>query len=212
MKRAYLSVLLAVVLPMFSVYAQGMRGGGSRGSEGRGSFSPSHGNVGGQFHSSRGNFGGNHFIGRGHGSGRGYFYGRGRRVVFFGGYGYGYPYYPYAYYYPNSGYYASDSGYSDMTPSDTYSAPVETSADQGTQDNAYTNQDAQSYYQLGYQWGGELKQYHGTVDQLVAYLKAYIVNASPAQQDAFRSGFIASTAANAATIYDGAMQQAGQHD
>src|SRR5205823_14449512 len=121
---------------------------------------------------------------------------------------YGVPYCPYPYYYPDSGYYATGPIYSDITPSDTYVPPVETSGYQGTQDN-YTSQDAQNYYQLGYQWGGELKQYHGTTDQLVGYLKAYIVSASSAQQDAFRSGFIASAAANAATTYDEAMQQAG---
>jgi polynucleotide 5'-kinase involved in rRNA processing len=53
-----------------------------------------------------------------------------------------------------------------------------------------------------------MKQYKLTVDQLVTYLKSYIVDATPAQQDAFRSGFIASAMPNAAETYDQAMQQA----
>src|SRR5579862_4177022 len=148
MKRAYLSILLAVVLPIFSVCAQGMRGGNSRGSGGRGSSSSSHHSSGGQSHSFRGGFSGNHFGRGGHDFHHGFFRGHGSRVVFFG-YGYGLPYYPYPYYYyPGSGYYDSGPVYPDVTYSDTYVPPVETSGYQGTQDN-YTSQDAQSYYQLG---------------------------------------------------------------
>ena len=47
-----------------------------------------------------------------------------------------------------------------------------------------------------------------TMNQLVVYLKAYIINSSPAQQDAFRSGFIASAVPNATAMFDQAMQQA----
>jgi hypothetical protein len=80
--------------------------------------------------------------------------------------------------------------------------------DNSSPTDTYTAQDAQGYYQVGDQWGTELKQYQLTMDQLVTYLKSYIVDASPAQQGAFRSGFIASAIPNAAATFDQAMQQA----
>jgi hypothetical protein len=72
----------------------------------------------------------------------------------------------------------------------------------------YENQDAQGYYQVGNQWGVELKQYQVTMDQLVTYLRAYIINSSPAQQSAFRSGFVASALPDATVMFDQAMQRA----
>jgi hypothetical protein len=87
---------------------------------------------------------------------------------------------------------------------------VDESADANAQVDTYTNQNAQGYYQVGYQWGVQLKQYHLTIDQLATYLKTYILPASPAQQAAFRSGFVSSAAADAAAVYDRAMQGAGQ--
>jgi len=57
-----------------------------------------------------------------------------------------------------------------------------------------------------------MKQYKLTMSQLVAYLQSYIVDASPAQQDAFRSGFIASAIPNGAAAFDQAMQQAVPQD
>ena len=129
-------------------------------------------------------------------------FGHGRGVVIFA---YGVPYY----YYPDYGYdgsapyYAPDSSY---VPD----SAVEYTSDPDTQTQQYTNQDADSYYQPGYQWGGEMKLYHVTMDQFVVYLKSYIVNSSPVQQAAFRSGFVAHFGADGQTIYDQAVQQALQ--
>jgi hypothetical protein len=53
-----------------------------------------------------------------------------------------------------------------------------------------------------------MKQYSLTTDQLVTYMKTYVANASPAQQEAFRSGFVASAIPNGTVIYDQAIQQA----
>ena len=227
MRRAYQGVLLAVVLPAISVYAQGMRGGGSRGFGGGGGrgVSVSHGYSGRGGTGSHSGFGGrgtfthgggfhgSHqgFQGRDYGHGSYYRHGYGGAVL---GYGYGYPYY-----YPNctSPYYCAPTyGYYTAPSDDTYAIQPDYSSDQppdasvedGSQTAAYTAQDAQGYYQVGDQWGAELKQYHVTMDQLVTYLKAYIVNASPAQQSAFRSGFIASVIPNAAATFDQAMQHA----
>jgi hypothetical protein len=87
------------------------------------------------------------------------------------------------------------------------SAP-EYPADPGTQMEQSTNPDTDSFYQPGYQWGGEMKLYHVTMDQFVTYLKAYILTASPVQQAAFRSGFVAHFGADGQGIYDQAVQQA----
>src|ERR1019366_510904 len=227
MRRAYQGVLLAVVLPAISVSAQGMRGGGSRGSEGAGGHGASvshrysgrggtgsHSGFGGRgTFTHGGGFHGSHqgFQGRDYGHGSYYRHGYGGAVL---GYGYGYPYY-----YPNctSPYYCAPTyGYYTAPSDDTYAIQPDYSSDQppdasvedGSQTAAYTAQDAQGYYQVGDQWGAELKQYHVTMDQLVTYLKAYIVNASPAQQSAVRSGFIASVIPNAAATFDQAMQHA----
>jgi hypothetical protein len=220
MKRAYLSMLLAVVLPAISVYAQGARGGGSRGSAGGHAASVSHGYSGPgrtgfhsgfsgrpAFHGFRGGYHG--YYGRGYG--RGYYYRRGYGGLVIG-YGYGSPYcYPY---YGSPYYCAPAYGYSAVPPDDTYdtdyvSGPMpDTAVVDSSQTAGYTAQDAQGYYQVGNQWGVEFKQYQVTMNQLVTYLKAYIINSSPAQQDAFRSGFIASALPNATVMFDQAMQQA----
>ncbi len=217
MKRGHLGVLLALVLPAISVYAQGERGGGGGGGHGA---AVSHGysghggtvlrsGVGGRAAFSRG--GGFHggyrgFYGRGYGHHYYYRYGRGGVVVV---YGYGFPYY-----YP---YYGGPS-YGDygIQPDDTYAVqpdypsypPPDSSDDNSSQTATYTTQDVQGYYQVGDQWGAGMKQYKLTMSQLVTYLQSYIVDASPAQQDAFRSGFIASAIPNGAAAFDQAMQQA----
>jgi hypothetical protein len=120
------------------------------------------------------------------------------------------------YYYPNYGYYnaAPYYGYYDSAPyyaTDYAPGPsTEYTPNPDTQTEQYANQGADSYYQPGYQWGGELKQYHVTMDQFVAYLKSYILSASPVQQAAFRSGFVAHFGADGQTLYDQAVQQAIQ--
>jgi len=224
MKRGYLGVLLALVLPAISVYAQGARGGEARGTEGGGGghvASVSHGYSGhgatvfrpsfgrGATVSHGGGFHGGYHGGYGRGYGRGYYYRRGRGGVLIA-YGYGLPYYAYPYYgAPAYGDYTTqpDDTYA-VQPDYPYDAPVATSDDDSSQTAAYTAQDAQGYYQVGDQWGTGMKQYKLTMNQLVTYLQSYIVDASPAQQDAFRSGFIASAIPNAAATFDQAMQQA----
>ena len=110
---------------------------------------------------------------------------------------YGVPYY----YYPDYGYYdlgpysSADSSMGYTTGTDTPTEP-------------YAGQDLDSFYQPGYQWGGELKLYHVTMDQFVAYVKSYILSASPVQQAAFRSGFVAHFGADGQAMYDQAVQQA----
>ena len=101
-------------------------------------------------------------------------------------------------------------------PDDTYAVrpdypsypPPDSSDDNSSQTATYAAQDVQGYYQVGDQWGAGMKQYKLTMNQLVTYLQSYIVDASPAQQDAFRSGFIASAIPNGAETFDQAMQQA----
>lgn len=130
-------------------------------------------------------------------------------MVILGGYGYPYCYPSYGYSgYP---YYTApytDSGDYGAVADDTYDEPANPPSADGAQVSTYTAQDAQGYYAVGDQWGAGMKQYKLNVDQLVTYLKSYIVDATPAQQDAFRSGFIASAMPNAAATYDQAMQQA----
>ena len=131
-------------------------------------------------------------------------FGRGRGIVVFA---YGVPYYwnP-----PDYGY--ADSGYNGPAPIQTMDAATDTSTeyttDPDTQTEEYSNQDTDAYYQPGYQWGGELKLFHVTMDQFVTYLKAYILSASPVQQAAFRSGFVAHFGPEGQALYDQAVQQA----
>lgn len=121
---------------------------------------------------------------------------------------YCYPGYGYADYgYPSDAYYEPAPVYA---ADDSADASTEYTTDPDTQTQEYSNQDADAYYQPGYQWGGELKLYHVTMDQFVAYLKSYILSASPVQQAAFRSGFVASFGPAGQGIYDQAVQQASQ--
>jgi hypothetical protein len=153
---------------------------GERGMGGRREFGP------------RGDFGGRHIDLHGRHFDHHFFHERG--VVIFA---YGVPYY----YYPDYGYY--DLGPYSAADSSTGYTPAS-----DTQTEQYANPDADSFYQPGYQWGGELKLYHVTMDQFVAYLKSYILGASPVQQAAFRSGFVAHFGAEGQAIYDQAAQQA----
>jgi hypothetical protein len=103
--------------------------------------------------------------------------------------------------------YSSDNGDSSAL----YGAPDSSAGyttDPDTQTGESTSQDTDSYYQPGYQWGGEMKLYHVTMDQFVTYVKSYILNASPVQQAAFRSGFVTQFGADGQAIYDQAVQQA----
>ena len=235
MKRAYLDIVLGVLLAGSSAYAQmGMRGGPTGGTMAGFSNRGFGGHVApASFH---GDFGmrASFPVQRNMGEPRGFGYpggvggkisgdrrmfpprgGFGDRRVFRGGlfehgcghghgvvvFAYGVPYF----YYPDYGYYDSASYYA-PGPSTEYTP------DPDTQTEQYANQDADSYYQPGYQWGGELKLYHVTMDQFVAYLKSYILSASPVQQAAFRTGFVAHFGADGQTLYDQAVQKASQQD
>ena len=154
----------------------------------------------------RGDFGDRHFDFHGRHFDHGFGHGRGTVVFVFG-----VPYYSYypGYSYPYSGYYDSapyEAPYYAPGPSTEYTSAPDTQTEQ------YANQGADSYYQPGNQWGGELKLYHVTMDQFVAYLKSYILTASPVQQAAFRSGFVAQFGSNGQTMYDQAVQQAIQQN
>jgi hypothetical protein len=107
---------------------------------------------------------------------------------------------PYCYY--------PDYGYYDSAACSTPDSSTEYTSNPDTQTEQSADQDTDSYYQPGYQWGGELKLYHVTMDQFTAYLKSYILGASPVQQAAFRSGFVAHFGVDGQTIYDQAVQQA----
>jgi hypothetical protein len=65
-----------------------------------------------------------------------------------------------------------------------------------------------AYYQPGYQWGVSLSQFTVTWDQLLDYLSAYVVNAPPVAQDAFRAGFIDGFGGSGPATFDHAFQVA----
>lgn len=77
-------------------------------------------------------------------------------------------------------------------------------------DYDYVSEDLQGYYQPGYEWGAQLRQYTISWDQLGPYLEQYVVPASLAAQDAFRRGFIEAFGGNAEALYDRAMKRASQ--
>jgi len=74
----------------------------------------------------------------------------------------------------------------------------------------YVNEETQTYYQPGYDWGAVIK--NNTVDwaDFIPYLQQYIVIASPVGKDAFRRGFIAGFGGSAEATYDYALRQACQ--
>jgi hypothetical protein len=238
MKQAYLRMVLGVILGIgSSAYAQ-MAGRGSNGGNGAGAphggfveHAPPasfHGNPGPRvnggpisrnvgegrvfMHQPPGGDGRRGFPQRnGFGDGRvfrgglfGNGFGHGRGVVVFA-YGVPYYWYPPDYGYANSGYYSAAPVYTTDESSDT---SMEYTTDPDTQTEEYSNQDTDAYYQPGYQWGGELKLFHVTMDQFVTYLKSYILSASPVQQAAFRSGFVAHFGPEGQALYDQAVQEA----
>lgn len=237
MKRAFLNVVLGLVLSGSMAYAQaGMRGGSSRGTETgsrngggfneRAAPAPFHGNSGMRgsvsFQRTMGESRGFNHLGisseRFSGNRRMFFprAGFGDRHIFRGGlfdngfargggvvvFVAGVPYCSY----PDYGY--SDNGSGDPVPYYAPDSSTEYTSDPGAQTEESTNQDTDSYYQPGSQWGGEMKLYHVTMDQFVTYLKSYILGASPVQQAAFRSGFVAHFGADGQALYDQAVQQA----
>jgi|ERR1051326_3910110 hypothetical protein len=121
--------------------------------------------------------------------------------VFIGGYpAYSYPAYPYAYcysypaYYPTYSYGATYSYY----PSSSYSS-------------SYASPPAKvDYWQLGHDWGQDLRQEVVGRDQFVDYVKAYIANARGSDRGEFRRGFITGYGVNAEAAFDKAMRQASE--
>jgi len=101
-----------------------------------------------------------------------------------------------------------DHGHGNQTVVFINAAPLYVAGYSGGAPTVDQVQDA--YYQPGYQWGLSLSQYSVTWDQLLDYLGAYIVNAPPAAQDAFRAGFIDGFGGSGPATFDHAMQVASQ--
>ena len=99
---------------------------------------------------------------------------------------------PLCYYYPYS-------GYVEYIPSTTYYAAPPVSAD--TQIN-YT------YYDLGLQWGQDLRGALAQWDEFVKYVRDYIVNAPALALDEFRRGFEAGYGGNSTAVFENALEQA----
>jgi hypothetical protein len=169
MRRVYLGVLLAVVMPAISVYAQGRRGASSRGSEGRG----------GHVVSGR-DYGRNYYYRRGHGG-----------VVPV----YGYGYYPYGYEVPvdTSSSAVSDTPYNGYVPAADSSAANSGTA-QGTSEysdlGASWGQDLRRAVATWDQFVAYLKAYIVTApawaqeDFREAFINAYQLNGAPAYDKA----------------------------
>jgi hypothetical protein len=181
MRRVYIGVLLAVVLPAISVYAEGRQGASSRGVEGRG----------GHIVPGRGGYGRRYYYRRGHGG-----------VVLV----YGYGYYPYDYGYYPYGYGApvDTSSSPVLYPTDDGYAPP---MDSGVGDSG-ANQGTSQFSDLGASWGQDLRLDVASWDQFVAYLRAYIVTAPGWAQAEFRAAFISTYRLNGATAYDKAAAEA----
>jgi hypothetical protein len=123
-------------------------------------------------------------------------------VVFVNSVPFWYPVYTdYPYYYDapppvtdNSAYYTADNS---------YVPPMDTSVtDTGT------TQASPGYNELGASWGQDLRREVVTWDQFVAYLKAYVVTATPDSQADFREAFINAYRVNGAAAYDKASLEA----
>ena len=129
-------------------------------------------------------------------------------VVFVNGAPFWYPVYTdYPYYYETPPIYdtppavTDDSAY--YPAENTYLPPVDTSAT-----DAGTVQAGPDYNELGASWGQDLRRQIATWDQFVAYLKAYVVTASPDSQADFREAFIDAYHLNGAAAYDKASLDA----
>ena len=141
---------------------------------------------------------------------------------FFFSYSFGYPYYPYypydysypvnpypyysAPYYPN--YYRP--GYSPYTVYDlggsTPAAPAAGPAGGGA---GTASAPALTYYQIGHNWGQDLRQDIASWDQFRDFMKKSLANVSNAARDDFRRGFVDSYGTNGSAAFDKALDQAG---
>ena len=82
-----------------------------------------------------------------------------------------------------------------------YSDPVNAS---------YAHEEAQSYYQPGYQWGAGLRQNNLAWADFLPYLEQYLLIATPNAQGAFRRGFVEGFGGNGEATYDYAFRQAAR--
>ena len=80
-----------------------------------------------------------------------------------------------------------------------YVPPMDTTSD---------TQAASDYGDVGASWGQDLRREVVTWSQFVAYLKAYIVTATPSEQADFREAFISTYRINGAAAYDKAAADA----
>ena len=76
----------------------------------------------------------------------------------------------------------------------------------------YAYEEAQNFYQPGYEWGAGLKANNLPWADFHPYLQEYVVSASPVARDAFRRGFIVGFGGNGEATYDHAMRRVAQRD
>ena len=79
-----------------------------------------------------------------------------------------------------------------------------------TVDASYAREEAQSYYQPGYQWGAGLRQNNLAWSDFLPYLEQYLLIATPSAQGAFRRGFVEGFGGNGEATYDYAFRQASR--
>ena len=211
MRTLWFSTLMAIAILSLADRTDAAMGRGESGSPGR-SFTGNRGMVyGGGSHTALGNRNsfyyhnrfGNHGYFPYRGNSFGFFFG-GASLYYYPSYGY-YPVYPYPVYNP----YPAYNSYPVYSYGTYTSAPYvyDSSADNSASIRPQTVQ-VRSYLELGHDWAKDLRLDLIPWDQLVVYLKQYIVNAPPASRDEFRRGFIAGYGLHAEEAYDKAMQQA----
>jgi hypothetical protein len=114
-----------------------------------------------------------------------------------------YPYYYYPYGYSPDYYYSAPYAYSPYTVYDSGSPPPAAGS---------SSQQPSTYYQLGHDWGQDLRQDVVTWAQFVDYLKNTFPEASSTKLQEFRRGFLSSYGMNAVFAFDRALSQAGLVD
>ena len=71
-------------------------------------------------------------------------------------------------------------------------------------------EDAQSYYQPGYDWGAGIRGSQLAWADFLTYIERYVLSASPVGRDAFRRGFLEAFGGNGEATYDYALRQAAR--
>lgn len=74
----------------------------------------------------------------------------------------------------------------------------------------YSDSSAQGYYQPGYDWGVGLRNRQFAWDDFIGYMRQYILVAAPDSQMAFRDGFIGGYGVGGSDAYDQAAVQVTQ--